>query len=38
MFVKTENQLIDLFTKPHAHDRLNKLRTKLNVLDMKNVC
>jgi len=29
MFIKTENQLADLFTKPLAHDRFNKLRTKL---------
>jgi len=37
MFVKTENQLADLFTKPFAHDRFNKLRTELGILDMKNV-
>jgi len=38
MFVKTENQLADLFTKPLASDRFNKLRTELGVLDMKNIC
>jgi len=38
MFVKTENQLVDLFTKPLACDRFNKLRTELGILDMKNVC
>jgi len=38
MFVKTENQLADLFTKPLARDRFNKLRTELGVLDMKNIC
>ena len=27
-FVKTENQLADLFTKPLARDRFNKLRTE----------
>jgi len=30
-FVKTENQLVDLFTKPLVHDRFNKLRTELGV-------
>jgi len=35
-FVK--NQLADLFTKPLARDRFNKLRTEFGVLDMKNVC
>ena len=38
MFVKTENQLADLFTKPLARDKFNKLRTELGVLDMKNIC
>jgi len=38
MFVKTENQLVDLFTKPLLRDRFNKLRTELGILDMKNVC
>ena len=38
MFVKTENQLADLFTKPLARDRFNKLRTEIGVLDMKNLC
>ena len=38
MFVKTENQLADLFTKLLARDRFNKLRTELGILDMKNVC
>jgi len=37
-FVKTENQLADLFTKPLARDKVNKLRTKLGILDMKNIC
>ena len=37
MFVKTENQLADLFTKPLACDRFNKLRTELGILDMKNI-
>jgi len=36
-FVKTENQLADLFTKPLARDRFNKLRTELGILDIKNV-
>ena len=36
-FVKTENQLADLFTKPLARDRINKLRTELGILDIKNV-
>jgi len=38
MFVKTKNQLVDLFTKPLAHDRFSKLRTELGILDMKNIC
>jgi len=38
MFVKTENQLADLFTKPLARDRFNKLRIELGILDMKNIC
>jgi len=38
MFVKIENQLADIFTKPLAHDRFNKLRTELGILDMKNIC
>ena len=38
VFVKTENQLADLFTKSLARDRFNKLRTELGILDMKNVC
>ena len=38
MFVKIENRLADLFIKPHARDRFNKLRTELGILDMKNVC
>jgi len=37
-FAKTKNQLVDLFTKPLACDRFNKLRIELGVLDMKNVC
>ena len=36
-FVKNENQLANLFTKPLARDRFNKLRTELCILDMKNV-
>jgi len=36
-FVKTENQLAGLFTKPLARDRLNKLRNELGILDMKNM-
>ena len=36
-FVKTENQLADLFTKPLARDRFNRIRTELGILDMKNV-
>ena len=36
-FVKTENQLVDLFIKPLARDRFNKLRTELGILDIKNV-
>jgi len=38
MFVKTENQLANLFTKPLARDRFNKLRTKFGILDVKNIC
>jgi len=38
MFVKIENELADLFTKPLARDRFNKLITELGILDMKNVC
>jgi len=38
MFVKTEYQMVDLFTKPLARDRFNKLRTELGILNMKNVC
>ena len=36
-FVKTENQLADLFTKPLTRDRFSKLRTGLVILDMKNI-
>jgi len=36
-FVKTKNQLVDLFTKSLTKDRFNKLRTELGILDMKNV-
>ena len=36
-FVKTENQLVDLFTKSLARDRFNNLRTELGILDMNNV-
>ena len=36
-FVKTENQLADLFTKPSVRDTFNKLRTELGILNMKNV-
>ena len=35
---KLKNQLVDLFTKPLAHDKFNKLTTELGILDMKNVC
>jgi len=38
MFMKIENQLANLFTKPLARDRFNKLITELGVLDMKNIC
>jgi len=38
IFVKTENQLANLFTKPLARDRFNKLRTELGILDMKIIC
>jgi len=38
MFVKIENQLADLFTKPLARDRFNKLITELGIVDMKNIC
>jgi len=37
-FVKSKNQLVDLFTKPLARDRFNKLIIELGILDMKNVC
>jgi len=37
-FVKTKNQLANLFTKPFARDRFIKLRTELGVVDMKNIC
>ena len=36
-FFKTENQLANLFTKSLARDRFNKLRTKLGILNIKNV-
>jgi len=36
-FVKTKNQLSNLFTKPLACDRFYKLRIELRILDMKNV-
>ena len=36
-FVIIENQLADLITKPLARDRLNKLRTELGILGIKNV-
>jgi len=36
-FVKIKNHMVDLFTKPLTHDRFNKLRTDLGILDMKNV-
>jgi len=36
-FVKIENKLAYLLTKPLARDRFNKLRTELGILDMKNV-
>jgi len=36
-FVKIEHQLADLFTKPLARDRFNKLRTELRILDIKSV-
>ena len=36
-FVKTENQLANLFKKPLAHDTFNKPRIELVILDMKNV-
>ena len=38
MFVKTENQLTALFTKPLACDRFNKLRIELGIFDMKHIC
>jgi len=38
IFVKTENQLANLFTKPLACDIFNKLSTELGTLDMKNIC
>ena len=38
MFVKTENQLADLFTKPLARYRFNKLITELGILDIKYIC
>jgi len=36
-FVKTKNLLVDLFRKPLARGKFNKLRTELGILDMKNV-
>jgi len=36
-FIKTENQLANLFIKPIERDRFNMLRNKLGILDMKNV-
>jgi len=38
MFLKTENQLVDLFTKSLARDRFNKLRIELDIIDMQNIC
>jgi len=36
-FVSTENQLVDLFTKPLSKERFNFLRNELGILDMKHV-
>jgi len=36
-FLKTKNQLVDLFIKPLARDRFNKPRIELGILYMKNV-
>jgi hypothetical protein len=36
--VSTDDQLIDIFTKPLDEKRFCKLRNKLNILDFSNMC
>jgi hypothetical protein len=36
-YVKTKNQLADIFTKPHGETRFFFLRSELNILDSRNV-
>ena len=36
--VGTEDQLVDIFTKPLDEKRLCKLRNELNILDFSNMC
>jgi hypothetical protein len=36
--VITDDQLIDIFTKPLDEKRFCKLRNKLNILDFSNMC
>ena len=36
-FVSTENQLVDLFTKPLNKERFNFLRNELGIIDFKFV-
>jgi len=32
IFVDTENQLVDIFTKPLVEDRFNFIKEKLNII------
>ena len=35
--IGTEDQLVDIFTKPLDENRIYKLRNELNVIDFSNV-
>jgi hypothetical protein len=35
--ISTENQLVDIFTKPLDEKRFCRLRSELNVLDLRNL-
>ena len=37
VYIDTENQLADIFTKSLAEDRFNYLRQELGILDVKNI-
>ena len=37
LFIESEKQLADLFTKPLPRDRLNMLRTELGILDISSI-